>query len=129
MNELVSFRSSTLPELVAVAGERASMRFLEFFAANIRIPHTRRAYGRAAEDFLTWCAAAGVPSIAAVQPVRERLTLRATNNRTFSPDSAKKDPSAPSGRAMPHNSPLWKAISGIRKVIDDTFEIFTYGTG
>jgi len=45
------------------------MRFLEFFAANIRNPHTRRAYARAAEEFLTWCADAGVPSIAAVQPV------------------------------------------------------------
>jgi integrase/recombinase XerC len=32
--------------LVAVADERASMRFLEFFAANIRNPHTRRAYAR-----------------------------------------------------------------------------------
>src|SRR3984957_6547406 len=45
------------------------MRFLEFFAANIRNPHTRRAYYRAAEEFLAWCARAGVPSIAAVQPV------------------------------------------------------------
>jgi hypothetical protein len=35
-----------LPKLVATAGERASMRFLEFFAANIRNPHTRRAYAR-----------------------------------------------------------------------------------
>ena len=31
---------STVPALVAAAGERASMRFLEFFAANIRNPHT-----------------------------------------------------------------------------------------
>jgi hypothetical protein len=41
---------------------------LEFFAANIRNPHMRRAYARAAEEFLAWCADAGVPSIAAVQP-------------------------------------------------------------
>jgi hypothetical protein len=41
-----------LPALVALAGERASMRFLEFFAANIRNPHTRRAYARAAQEFL-----------------------------------------------------------------------------
>jgi len=62
--------SPTLPALVAAAaGERAGMRFLEFFAANIRNPHTRRAYYRAAEEFLTWCADAGVPSITAVQPV------------------------------------------------------------
>ena len=32
-----------VPALIATAGERASMRFLEFFAANIRNPHTRRA--------------------------------------------------------------------------------------
>ena len=51
MNQLVPIGSSVLPALVAAAGERASMRFLEFFAANIRNPHTRRAYGRAAEEF------------------------------------------------------------------------------
>jgi len=60
---------SQLPALVVAAGSRTSMRFLEFFAANIRNPHTRRAYARAAEEFLAWCASAGVPSIAAVQPV------------------------------------------------------------
>ena len=37
-------REAFVPALVAAAGERASMRFLEFFAANIRNPHTRRAY-------------------------------------------------------------------------------------
>ena len=52
MNGLVPISSSTLLALVAVAGERASMRFLEFLAANIRNPHTRRAYYRAAEEFL-----------------------------------------------------------------------------
>jgi hypothetical protein len=35
---------SRVPELVAAAGERAAMRFLDFFAANIRNHHTRRAY-------------------------------------------------------------------------------------
>jgi hypothetical protein len=40
---LVPLSSPTLPALVAAVGERASMRFLEFFAANIRNPHTRRA--------------------------------------------------------------------------------------
>lgn len=68
MNQVVSISaSSTLPALVTAAGERASMRFLEFFAANIRNPHTRRAYYRAAEEFLTWCASAGVLSIIDVQ--------------------------------------------------------------
>jgi hypothetical protein len=48
MNQLVPISSTTLLALVAAAGERASMRFLEFFATNIRNPHTRRAYARAA---------------------------------------------------------------------------------
>jgi integrase/recombinase XerC len=47
MKQLVPIGSPALPALVAAAGERASMRFLEFFAANIRNPHTRRAYYRA----------------------------------------------------------------------------------
>jgi len=64
VNQLVPITSAALPALVAAAGERASMRFLEFFAANIRNPHTRRAYARAAEEFPAWCAAAGVSSAA-----------------------------------------------------------------
>ena len=78
MNQLVPFHSSTLPALVTTAGERASMHFLEFFAANIRNPHTRRAYYRAADEFLTWCGSAGVPSIAAVQPVHVATWIEAS---------------------------------------------------
>jgi hypothetical protein len=50
-------------------GDRAAMRFLEFFAANIRNPHTRRAYARAADEFLAWCASVGLSLIAVVDPV------------------------------------------------------------
>src|ERR1700746_4107538 len=63
MNHLVpENRSLRLPALVTAAGERAGMRFLEFFAANMRNPHTRRAYARAADEFLAWCGGAGVPA-------------------------------------------------------------------
>src|SRR5260370_29556817 len=62
--------SSSAVVPVIDAGDRAGMRFLEFFAVNIRNPHTRRAYGRAAAEFLTWCAEdAGVHELAAVQPL------------------------------------------------------------
>ncbi len=44
----------TVPALSAAAGERASLRFVEFFAANIRNPHTRRASRRAVAAFLAW---------------------------------------------------------------------------
>ena len=69
MNHLVPAAPSTLPALVAVAEERTRIRFLEFFAAAIRNPNTRRAYMRAVADFLAWCEALGVASIAAVQPL------------------------------------------------------------
>jgi site-specific recombinase XerD len=69
MNRLVRLHTSTLPALVTAAGDDAEIRFLEFFAGQIRNPHTRRAYGRATREFLTWCADAGVASVAAVQPL------------------------------------------------------------
>ena len=89
MNQLVSIASATLPALVAAAGERAGMRFLEFFAVNIRNPHTRRAYARAADEFLAWCADAGVPSIAAVQPVHVATWIE-TSTRTLAAPSVKQ---------------------------------------
>ena len=58
-----------LPAIVAAGGEGAQLRFLEFFAASIRNPHTRRAYARAVGDFLGWCEGRGVASLAAVQPL------------------------------------------------------------
>jgi len=86
MNQLAPIGSpAALPQLVAGAGERASMRFLEFFAANIRNPHTRRAYYRAAEEFLAWCASVGVPSIAAVQPVHVATWIEAGTRELAAP--------------------------------------------
>ena len=70
MNQLVTITTSArLPALVAASGDRAGIRFLEFFTAQIRNPHTRRAYARAVADFLTWCETAGVASITEVQPL------------------------------------------------------------
>jgi len=43
-----------LPRLFAPDRD-AARRFIEFFTANIRNPHTRRAYARAAADFALWC--------------------------------------------------------------------------
>jgi site-specific recombinase XerC len=85
MMQLVPNTSATLPALVAAAGERASIRFLEFFAANIRNPHTRRAYYRAAEEFLAWCASIGLSSIAAVQPVHVATWIEAGTRELSAP--------------------------------------------
>jgi integrase/recombinase XerD len=51
MNQLAPFTNRT-PALVPTAGKRASYRFLEFFAAQIRNAQTRSAYMRAVGEFL-----------------------------------------------------------------------------
>ena len=44
-----------VPALIADAGDAAGWRYVEFFTANIRNPHTRRAYARACGRFFAWC--------------------------------------------------------------------------
>ena len=61
--------ASGAPALVTALGERASYRFFEFFTANIRNPHTRRAYARATVEFFDWLEAHGVTHITAVESV------------------------------------------------------------
>jgi site-specific recombinase XerD len=70
MTALVAITSNPhLPALVASSGDRARIRFLEFFAANIRNKNTRRAYAQATREFLAWCESAGVASIDSVRPL------------------------------------------------------------
>lgn len=71
LNQFTTLPSSALelPALIASADDRAQVRFLEFFMVTIRNAHTRRAYARAAGEFLAWCEARGVGSIADVQPL------------------------------------------------------------
>jgi site-specific recombinase XerD len=49
-----------VPALIADMGEPACLRYVEFFTANIRNPHTRRAYARAAASFFAWCEGQGL---------------------------------------------------------------------
>jgi hypothetical protein len=70
MNQLIPYRTvGSSPALVAAAGDRAQVRFIEFFTANIRNRNTRPAYAQAVSEFLAWCEDHRVPSITAVQPV------------------------------------------------------------
>ena len=72
MAGLVPISSSvTIPAMVAHSGERAGVRFMEFFTAQIRNPHTLRAYARAAAEFLAWCQGVGVTSLSQVQPMHD----------------------------------------------------------
>lgn len=58
-----------LPAMLQATGEPAPIQFLEFFTANIRNPNTRKAYARAACEFLTWCEARGVTALPVIQPM------------------------------------------------------------
>ena len=44
-----------MPTIIADAGDQATRRFLEFFAATIRNKNTRMAYFRAVVRFFAWC--------------------------------------------------------------------------
>jgi site-specific recombinase XerD len=110
MNQLVTLNGIPTPALVTVAGERAGVRFLEFFAAAIRNPHTRRAYARAVSDFLAWCGEVGVPSIAAVQPLHVASWIE-LQTQTLSAPTVKQRLAAirhlfdwlVTGQVVPHN--------------------------
>jgi len=110
MNQLVALDAIPTPALVTAAGERASVRFLEFFASAIRNPHTRRAYARAAGDFLAWCAGAGVSSITAVQPLHVAAWIE-LQTQTSSAPTVKQQLAAirhlfdwlVTGQIVPHN--------------------------
>ncbi len=69
MNQLAPVIASQAPALVAASGGRASYRFLEFFTAQIRNPHRRRAYARAASEFFDWLEAKGVTQLTAIESV------------------------------------------------------------
>jgi site-specific recombinase XerD len=56
-----------VPATIADAGEQAGWRYLEFFTANLRNPHTRRAYARACARFFAWCADHGL-TLPAIRP-------------------------------------------------------------
>ena len=56
-----------VPALIADLGEEAAWRYVEFFTANIRNPHTRRAYARACNRFFAWCEECGLMP-AAIRP-------------------------------------------------------------
>ena len=47
--------ANAVPALIADLGDAAAWRYIEFFTANIRNAHTRRAYARACSRFFAWC--------------------------------------------------------------------------
>jgi len=134
MNQpLALYSPQSLPALVTSAGERANVRFLEFFASNIRNPNTRRAYAHAVGEFLAWCAQAGVTSITAVQPLHVAAWIE-LQTQTLSASTVKQHLAAirylfdwlVTGQVVPHNpaasvrGPSHTARQGKTPVLDAT---------
>lgn len=92
MNELVKNPAGgirlnhriTLPALFS-PDEQTAKRVLEFFAANIRNPNTRRAYGRAVSDFAQFCEHAGVTELRRVQPLHVAAWVEELDGRVAAP--------------------------------------------
>jgi site-specific recombinase XerD len=64
-----SVSTARMPAILTSAGEDAVTRFIEYFAAQIRNPHTRRAYYRNALSFLDWCEGRGIHALKDIRPV------------------------------------------------------------
>ena len=128
---VISTAEHKVPSLIAIAGNHASYRFLEFFTAQIRNPNTRRAYYRNAQDFLAWLDAAGVSSIANVTSVHVALYVEHLG-RSQSAPSVKRSLAAirslfdwlATGGVLPFNAasavrgPKHSAKSGKTPVLD-----------
>jgi site-specific recombinase XerD len=84
-----SYSSEQLPAILAAAGVRAVDRFIEFFTATIRNPHTRRAYFGNAGQFLDWCEARGIRSLSQVKPVAVAAYIELLQ-KTHSPPTVKQ---------------------------------------
>jgi integrase/recombinase XerD len=67
--ELARSGFSQLPSLIQRAGPRASWRFVEFFAANIRNKNTRAAYAQAVGQFFRWCDRRRIVELEQIRPV------------------------------------------------------------
>ena len=73
-----------LPALFVRTPE-AGKRFIEFFTANIRNPHTRRAYTRATLDFAAWCDQAGLTALEDIEPVHVAAYIETLQSRLSAP--------------------------------------------
>jgi site-specific recombinase XerD len=111
-----------LPVLIVAAGQEAEQRFLEFFLAQIRNPHTRAAYLRGILHLLDWCAAAGL-RLQEVRPLHVGAWMEALERAGFAKATRKQWLAAGRklfdwlavGGLLPHNPAA--CVSGPKEVV------------
>jgi len=87
MNELMPFSGSQtvgnatsgiiIPAIITDAGEQATNRFLEYFAATIRNKNTRMAYFRAVVRFFAWCDRLKLGQLVDIEPLHVAAYIEA----------------------------------------------------
>ena len=95
MNELVTITrprsvgsisgNVVVPVPIAGAGEHATRRFLEFFAATIRNNNTRMAYYRACCSFFAWLEMNGIAELADIEPIHVAAYIEALQTTNAKP--------------------------------------------
>ena len=93
----------------AGAGERAMVRYVEFFTTQIRNPNTRAAYARAAATFFAWCETLGL-GLPMIRPVHVAAWIE-QQGRELSAPTVKEQLAAVRmlfdwlvvGQVLPHN--------------------------
>jgi site-specific recombinase XerD len=73
-----------VPRLYAPSA-RAAKRFIEYFAANIRNPNTRRAYFHAVLEFSSWCEAQNLTEIVDIEPLHVAAYIEQLSARLAKP--------------------------------------------
>ena len=76
--------TARVPKLYAPTAQ-AAKRFIEYFAANIRNPNTRRAYFRAVLDFSSWCEAQNFTQILDIEPLHVAAYIEQLGQRLAKP--------------------------------------------
>src|ERR1700730_9484844 len=69
--------SLVVPAMIADAGDRASRRFLDFFAASIGNDNTRMAYYRAVCSFFAWLEQHGIGGLVDIEPFHVAAYIKA----------------------------------------------------
>ncbi len=111
-----------MPAAVATVGDRAAMRYVEFFTAHIRNLNTRAAYARAASAFFAWCELSVIP-LPGVRPVHVAAWVESLSRGGLSAPTVKQHLAAVRmlfdwlvvGQVVPHNPAA--AVRGPRHVV------------
>jgi site-specific recombinase XerD len=84
-NRSIADGGQIVPAIVAAAGDKASRRYVEFFAVTIENPNTRAAYFHASRRFFAWCDEKVIDEVVAIEPMHVAAYIRALGKEFETP--------------------------------------------